>query len=650
MNKRVKRIVPLSMAVFLISPMATVYGDINPNNKEENVYINLKDDGSVEGIYVVNEFNVGAQKTITDYGKYSSILNLSTEDNIKMDGDKVTFKTDDSGMFYYQGNVDSTKIPWDITFSYYLDDKEIQASDLAGKSGKLKIEVSIKDNKDMEDTYFDNYLLQMTASLDSEKCKDIISEEATIANVGETKQLTYTILAGSETDITIETNITDFEMSPITINAVPMNIAIDDIDVSDLKDNLIELKDGIEKIDDGSGKLYDGSKTLSSASKTLLDGTSSLASGVEKLESGSKTLKEVMNKLEANSSSLTNGSKEVLDALNKINSALDSLATASSQIQTLVDGSNEYATNMQKLADGNNEIYKEVNPILDSIVEKLGIIAGSDFEGKFNSITNKEDYLKAYEDAKNKLAENPDDEALKVYVGLFEHVKEVVDEYNKSIVDTGSEVHKIIEDEYGKMSKLDDAVDAEHEAIQALNAAYKEKINPAISTLPTLLNNLTTLKTALNTLATNYKTLDSAINAYTSAYSQILQGYQTIYSGISDLEKGVTSLNTGANTLYNGTVTLKDNVSQLSDGTSEMRDRTKDVDIVVDDKIQDMLDDFKNTDYKPESFVSKENGDIDAVQFVMKTKGIEIQDVEKEVVEEENLNFFQKLIRLFFKK
>lgn len=196
MNKTMKKVIPLSMAMLFVAPMTTAYGEVNVNNKEENVYINLKDDGSVEGIYVVNEFDAGSQTTITDYGKYSSVLNLTTEDEIKMDGNKITFKTDSNGMFYYQGNIESTKIPWNIDISYYLDDKEVQGSSLAGKSGKLKMVISIKDNEDMEDTFFDNYLLQMTATFNSEKCKDIVSEEATVANVGNKKQLTYTILAG----------------------------------------------------------------------------------------------------------------------------------------------------------------------------------------------------------------------------------------------------------------------------------------------------------------------------------------------------------------------------------------------------------------------------------------------------------------------
>ena len=650
MNKTIKKIIPISMAMLFVAPMTTAYADVNANNKEENVYINLKDDGSVEGIYVVNEFDAGNQTTITDYGKYSSVLNLSTNEEIKVNGDMITFNTDDNGMFYYQGNMESTKIPWNIDISYYLDDKEVQASSLAGKSGKLKIAISIKDNEDMEDTFFDNYLLQMTATFNSEKCKDIVSEQATIANVGDTKQLTYTILAGGNSEFTIEADVTDFEMDPITINAVPMNISIDDIDISDLKDSLIKLRDGVAKIDDGSSDLYSGSKDLSSGTKSLLDGTNSLSSGAEKLQNGSKTLKEAMDTLNSNSFSLTNGSKEVLNALNTINSALDSLNEASNQVQQLVEGSNEFASGMKKLAEKNNDLYNKVNPILEVVREKLAQIKDTNFKEEFDSITNKEDYLNAYNDAKAKLAENPDDEALKIYIALFDHIIEIANKYDKNVTSAGNQAHEKIEKEYEKICELDDGIDAQHKAIQELNNAYKNELNPAIEKLPSLLSKLTELKTALNTLVNSYATLDSGINSYTGAYEQIVKGYQTLYSGIGDLEKGVESLNTGTKTLYDGTVSLEDGAEELNDGTSEMRDKTKNIDTEIDDKINNMLDEFKNTDYKPESFASSENGEINAVQFVMKTKGIEINNEVQEEVKEEHLNFFQKIIRLFFKK
>lgn len=39
----------------------------------------------------------------------------------------------EKGKFYYQGDLDSAKIPWDVDILYELDGEEIDAKDLAGK-------------------------------------------------------------------------------------------------------------------------------------------------------------------------------------------------------------------------------------------------------------------------------------------------------------------------------------------------------------------------------------------------------------------------------------------------------------------------------------------------------------------------------------
>src|SRR5699024_1727427 len=58
--------------------------------KEENVYVNLKEDGSVDGIYVVNAYDLDQDQKIVDYGNYSSVKNLSADGEIKADGEKIT--------------------------------------------------------------------------------------------------------------------------------------------------------------------------------------------------------------------------------------------------------------------------------------------------------------------------------------------------------------------------------------------------------------------------------------------------------------------------------------------------------------------------------------------------------------------------------
>ena len=111
--------------------------------KEEAVYGILEHDGSVKDLYVVNIFNNDG--SITDYGSYSEVRNLTTSEKLVSDGDRITINTT-AKKFYYQGTLQKKELPWEKAIKYNMDDKQVSAGELAGKSGRLKIAVSVKRN------------------------------------------------------------------------------------------------------------------------------------------------------------------------------------------------------------------------------------------------------------------------------------------------------------------------------------------------------------------------------------------------------------------------------------------------------------------------------------------------------------------------
>ena len=228
---------------FCIGFAAPVYAADTAAEKDENVYVTLNDDGSVSSVYVVNEFTSDKAGTIIDYGDYSSVKNLTTDDAITQNGEKITVEAPE-GKFYYQRNLKTTDIPWKISICYFLDGSEISTEDLAGKSGKLKIKMAISENKACEGNFFDNYLLQATVVLDTEKCSNITADGATAANVGKNRQLVYNLMAGQEKTIEISADVTDFEMDGITFQGIPMSFDID----TQIEDN---IKEALEKYTGG---------------------------------------------------------------------------------------------------------------------------------------------------------------------------------------------------------------------------------------------------------------------------------------------------------------------------------------------------------------------------------------------------------------
>ncbi len=81
--------------------------------------------------------NIFGSGDVVDYGDYSDVKLLTSTERITQNGDKITFRTDDKKV-YYQGTMEQVETPWDISVRYYLDGKEYEASEIAGKRGSWK--------------------------------------------------------------------------------------------------------------------------------------------------------------------------------------------------------------------------------------------------------------------------------------------------------------------------------------------------------------------------------------------------------------------------------------------------------------------------------------------------------------------------------
>ncbi len=148
MKPSVKILITLIIITLFIVPAAAA-----GTQKEEVIYVNLNGDGSVSHMYAVNIFDMQKGGRITDYGSYVSVRNMVTTDQINVNGDEITIDTN-PGKLYYEGDLGSVSIPWDVDITYYLDGVPYSADEIAGKSGNLEMHIVItKDPSDTKDFY-----------------------------------------------------------------------------------------------------------------------------------------------------------------------------------------------------------------------------------------------------------------------------------------------------------------------------------------------------------------------------------------------------------------------------------------------------------------------------------------------------------------
>ena len=614
MNKNKKIMAALLAGTMIVTSVTPAMAEAVPSSKEEVVYVNLTSGGSVKEMYAVNIFD---DKNITDYGDYLSVELLNTTDNINQNGDEITFSSS-ADRVYYKGKMKSTIMPWNISIKYYVDGKEYAPEEAAGKSGKMEIYFKVSKNEAYDGPFYDAYALQASFILDTEIAKNITAADATLANVGNKKQLTYTILPGEGIDTVITADVTDFEMDAVSINGIPLNMNIQVKD-EELMNKVDELLGGIEDIDNGADELNSGVNRLSDATRDdLQPGVNQLNDGMKDLNDGVLKIQDGLDELNSKSYELTSGSAQILSALNTINSQLNSQEQKDS-ISQLVSGSAGIKDGITNLTGKLGELQAGV-----SYAKFMDALAA----GSGNAITAETiSQLKQYNlQVAIQLQTAGKSEA----AAAFSRNNDVIDGILGGI------------NQY--LTTVNTNLTALYQGAQSLNTEYA-KLDAGIRSLAVSVQQLAD---GVNQLVSEYGKLDKGVNEYTEGVAKVIAGYSQIVTGTSDLLSGSGELRDGTAELVNSIAELYDGTSQLKDGTGEMRDETDGMDTQITDKIDEMVNGITGGNYELVSFVSEKNTNVKAVQFVIQTESVQIKEADEATpVVEEKLNFWQKVLKLF---
>lgn len=348
-----------TMVIFLITMSVPVIAQITetkPSPKEEVVYGNLSSSGKVKDIYVVNVFEAESAGEITDYGDYSSVTNLTSAGKIKNDGGMITARIKE-GRFYYKGKIKKNELPWNIDIKYFLDGEPISTGALSGAAGNVRVQIKTERNQNVDPSYFENYMLQISMELDAEKCKNIKASGGTFANSGNNKMVSFSIMPGKEGIVSLTTDSSAFGMDGIDITALPFSAVIDIPDISSLEKGMTsivygigqleqgvtEFQKGLKKIDSGSSQLISSSEKIKNALQTI---NNSLAAGQGGFDA------ETLGVL---ADALDNANGTLGDAINEIpaddleQEDLDSLISALTYARDAGQATEEDMTNLDKL-------------------------------------------------------------------------------------------------------------------------------------------------------------------------------------------------------------------------------------------------------------------------------------------------------------
>ncbi|MFU0832359.1 MAG: Dockerin domain-containing protein [Oscillospiraceae bacterium] len=284
---RAGRIGCLLLAVIfaLSSPTAAAVSG-ESTEKDETVYVNLSATGEVQNITVSDWLHTDSNAVrILDKSDLENIKNVKSSIQPEKTGNHLTWVLNSDGEngtdIYYQGTT-SKPTPLKVNVSYELDGKTVTPEQIAGKSGKVKITISLK-NTDAHTVQVNGEDVVMytpmtavvTANLPSDTFRNVSVSKGKVISDGNNQFVTFLCMPGlSESldlkncgvkgldsldlpeSVEITADATNFTLGSIAIVATPELPNEDDFDsdgslddIRDDLDKLSQMQDNIEKAD-----------------------------------------------------------------------------------------------------------------------------------------------------------------------------------------------------------------------------------------------------------------------------------------------------------------------------------------------------------------------------------------------------------------
>ncbi len=565
-KKHFSVVLAITMVLGTVLSGMSVYAE-NANSgtaSEEVIYATLGSDGGIKSAYAVVIIDAGQSKTVSHYGSFQEIKNLTDSSEVAYENGKLTADAA-LGRFYCQGNLESPKLPWNVTISYELDGRKVSADELSGASGELKIQISTTKNDDVSEEFFENYMLQASLTLDTELCENITAEGATIANAGSNKMVNFMVMPGTEGRLSLTADVTDFHMSGISIAAVPYDVGEALGDVSELTSGLNSLTMGVSQLTQGISGISTGAAGLSSGAAVLTNGVKSYGAG--------------MTQLSANSENLVNASAQIYGALGQISGGLNgetgdidigALVQLPRGLKRLVAGLDEVSAGLTQLSDG----YAAAYSAMSSAVAAIPAPAVS--EGDIAAL----------------MTANPDNQALSALVANYSAAQ--------TVRGTWQQTSQAFEGVSKGLPSLRSSVETVSTALKSMADTLDEAIKNSES-----LSGLAELASGMAELRENYGSFHEGLVSYSAGVKALAGNWSSVEKGVTDLAAGAGALDGGAKEINKGANMLNQEVQSIPG------------------RVNELLGEVDKGDFEPVSFLSDKNDNCRSVQFVISTEGIE---------------------------
>ena len=667
MNTSMKKAISLVTCTALAAGCCTMaFAADSPVTKDENVFLFLNPDGSIQS-QVVSDWlhSDSGLRGVTDRTSLTDITNLKSDAAYTLNGDALTWDTDDHDV-YYQGSSTQTP-PVTASIRYELNGQEMTAAEMLGKAGHVKITVKLTNH--LKKTYqiggvarsvYTPFATVVSMALGADDFTNVKAEHGTVQTDSQTQMVAFVTLPGMQEtfkglltgdlsdlndklldEVTLEADTDAFVMPTILLAASSsvedLRDTVDDIPsldetLNEVRDGMDELKDGSVDLDDGAQELDDGAHDLHDGAQELDDGASDLKDGAKDLDDGAKELNDKMGEFsakytefDAGVSGAKSGMETLYAGLAKMKGQMDEkmlpgLARAA-QLQADLEGQMGTIQGVLGSIPETSQLEEAQDTVTQAVTDAATNAANTAGQAVADAAADTAAQTsQAYAAAIGALLDNEelgfsDEQKAAVQAALSGVAEGLASEANQEAVaataqaageKTAAQVAaqgKVIQEALAPVAGLD-------------TTAMKQQVGEVSTTANELMGLMNTLTTSLynGENPMDDETIYGGTSQMAAGAQQLVGGAATLsgYSGqfkeaIGQFKGGTGELADGTGKLLDGTGELKDGTQELLDGTVDLVDGTGKL-VDGTQELLDGVDEFRDK-------IEEKAGDVDTKQI-----------------------------------
>lgn len=392
----------LSALMVLGSIPAAAIGDGVTATYDEAYYAMTDYYGNLTDGSVVKSYRTNGIATLTDYGDYDEIINLTDGTAPARNGGMTTFRLDEKalpGTFYFEGKTTKPfqQLPWTISMSYTLNGVPTKAEDLAGQAGVVEIRLDIVPNERASEYARNNYTLEAMAIFNQDDILSLEAPGAQVQLIGNLRAVLFLGLPGEECHYTIRVGSEDFAFGGMTFLMVPATLSqLEEIAKlserkDDLEDNYNKLSgsidslldamtamtgslnasaNGLEQLNKARGIFSDGKGVIYSGTDALREDLSNLADVLEPVEGQIEALSKTISDSKSTLRSMTNTVSDLKGDLKDVESALRDLEDGTGDARKVFSALGSLRKSLKALQEALGGTVKDTSGKLDETIDK----------------------------------------------------------------------------------------------------------------------------------------------------------------------------------------------------------------------------------------------------------------------------------------